>query len=294
MKKAGLPYAGSAEENMMMPTAVGTLVPATFYPETCNKDLRKFEKIVIAGIEELIDFFPSYVASNLKVELGKEIDFLSVKLGIDINRELNSYDISLFLEQHEIRNRFIEAIKSGVSKGSLVLVPAVMGRKSHKEIITEIEKDTECKFLEIPTLPPSLMGYRLTETLSDYLKSSGVEIITGYPVDYVKTEKERCSEVGITAAGGKVKKIKGKSYILATGGILGEGLDVYPHKIREAVFDLPVIMPEPSHYNDFFDLRKNPLSSAGVAVNSSLNPIKADGTVIFKNVFVAGGDSWRL
>ena len=30
MKKAGLPYAGSAEENMMMPTAVGTLVPATF------------------------------------------------------------------------------------------------------------------------------------------------------------------------------------------------------------------------------------------------------------------------
>ena len=71
-----------------------------------------------------------------------------------------------------------------------------MGRKSHKEIITEIEKDTECKFLEIPTLPPSLMGYRLAETLSDYLKSSGVEIITGYPVDYVKTEKERCSEVG--------------------------------------------------------------------------------------------------
>ena len=100
-----------------------------FYPETCNKDLRKFEKIVIAGIEELIDFFPSYVASNLKVELGKEIDFLSVKLGIDINRELNSYDISLFLEQHEIRNRFIEAIKSGVSKGSLVLVPAVYGEE---------------------------------------------------------------------------------------------------------------------------------------------------------------------
>jgi len=47
-------------------------------------------------------------------------------------------------------------------------------------------------------------------------------------------------------------------------------------------------MPEPSHYKDFFDLRENPLSCAGVRVNKDLNPVDFKGNVILKNVFVAG------
>jgi len=288
MKKAGLPYGGSIDTNILMPTATGSFVPATFYPETSDKNLAEFEHITVCGIEEMMDFFPSYVASGLEKELKKKINFSNIKLGIDIQRELNSYDIALFFEKKEIQKKFIEQIKTLVTPGNLILCPAVLGVKSHREIIKHLEIETECKFLEIPTLPPSLMGYRLAEGLRSYLKKIGVEMITGYPVDYVKTEGNTCKEAGIATAGGKIKKITCKSYILATGGILGEGLQVYPDKIREAVFDLPVTMPEPSHYKDFFDLRENPLSCAGVRVNKDLNPVDFKGNVILKNVFVAG------
>lgn len=287
-EKAGVPYLGTINKNTFMPTAAGTLVPVTFYPETSKVSLSEAGNIVVVGIKELMDFFPAYVAGNLTENLNKKVEFLWVNLGLSINREVNSYDIALSLEKENIRGKLIEELKKNIEKGSLILIPAVLGAKSFRKVISHIEEETGCKMLEIPTLPPSLMGYRLAENTGNYLKKNGVEMITGYPVDYVKTGNGICEEAGLTIAGGRIKKIRSRAFILATGGILGEGLQVYPYEIREKVFDLPVSMPGTTHYKDFFALKENPLSCAGVSVNQDLNPVNDKKEVLFKNVFVTG------
>jgi len=282
----GLPYGGSTYKNVIMPTAVGSLVPTTLFPKTAERDVFEAEKIVVAGIRELIDFFPAYTAGNLEIALERKIDFYWVNIGINVHRELNSYDIALALEEKEIRDRLLKQLKP-ISKGSLLLIPAVLGVKRWKEVISHMEEELECKVLEIPTFPPSVMGYRLAETLLNYLKSKGVEIITGYSVDYFKGDKD-VEEVAITMSNGRLKKFKGKSYILATGGILGEGLQVYPQEIKETIFSLPVISPEPPSREDFFNLEGQPFSSTGVFVDNSLQPLDRTGKVIFNNLFVSG------
>jgi glycerol-3-phosphate dehydrogenase subunit B len=285
-KDMGLPYCGSIEKNILMPTAVGSLVPTTFFPKTSEINIFDFEKIVVTGIRELIDFFPAYCASNLEVHRGRKIDFLRVELGLKMDRELNSYDIALFMEQKEIRDIFIKQLKS-IEKGSLILVPAVLGVKKWKEILSHIEESLQCKILEIPTLPPSVMGYRLGEALLSYLKNKGVNIIIGNGVDYFKGNKY-IEEVGITGASGRIKKFRGKSFILATGGILGEGLSVYPQEIKETVFNLPVLNPSPTSTENFFNLEGQPLSYTGVKVNNNLQPVDTSGKIMFENLFVAG------
>ncbi|MEQ8188837.1 MAG: anaerobic glycerol-3-phosphate dehydrogenase subunit GlpB [Candidatus Eremiobacterota bacterium] len=282
----GLPYCGSLEKNMLMPTAAGSLVPTTLFPKTADRDLNSFQKIVVTGIKELIDFFPSYCASNMEVYLGRKVDFLRVDLGLKMDRELNSYDIALFMEQENIRDMFIKQLKS-LSPATLILIPAVMGVTKWKEIITSIEQNLQSRVLEIPTLPPSVMGYRLGEALLSYLKHKGVEIIIGNGVDYFKGDKY-IEEVGITGASGRVKKFRGKNFILATGGILGEGLSVCPGEIKETVFNLPVLSHSPLSTEDFFNPDGQPLSYAGVQANGNLQPLDSSGKIIFENLFVAG------
>ena len=287
-REMGLPYTGSLETNLLMPTAVGALVPTTLYPQSAEKDVVFSREIVVVGIKELVDFYPAYAAENLERQLGRKIRSVWVDLGLNVGRELNSYDLALTLEKPDIRNRLILKLKEADVQNKLVLIPAVLGVNRWQEVISEIEEKLQCQVLEIPTLPPSVMGYRLAQSFKLYLKKKGVEFIIGFPVSYVKCTDRRCEEVGIIA-NERVKKIKGYNYCLATGGILGEGLKVLPDEIKEQVFNLPIKKSKEQLLNDFFNSEGQPLSHAGVMVNDNLQPVNPQTqAVILTNVFVAG------
>lgn len=288
-REMGLPYIGSLDSNVLMPTALGALVPTTLYPETAGKDVQKAEKIVVVGIRELIDFYPSLVAQNLEKQLGKKVESLWVELGLDLVRELNSYDLALTLERPEVRQGLINKLKAYGVRDKLVLIPAVLGVNRWQEVMDNLEGELECKIMEVPTLPPSVMGYRLARSFEQYLKGKGVEFLIGNPVVYVNCQAGKCEEIGISTPTGRLKKITGEAFCLATGGILGEGLKVLPKGIKEQVFDLPVSTLETHSLEEFFSLEEQPLSQAGIMVNEHLQPINPKtGQIVLTNVFIAG------
>ncbi|MEW6623770.1 MAG: anaerobic glycerol-3-phosphate dehydrogenase subunit GlpB [Bacillota bacterium] len=285
----GLPYSGTLDENILLPTTVGGLLPTTLFPDTSAKEIGKAEEIIVLGIEELIDFCPQYAADNLKKRINVKIFALWESLRINYYREINSYDLALLMEREEIRECFIKRLKPRIRKGSLILIPAVLGITNWCKIISHFENTLGCSVLEIPTLPPSVMGYRLAEALKGYLKQNGVEFLIGSPVTDYTCKKGSISEIFINSINNRQMKIKGKSYVLATGGILGGGLRVYPKEIKESIFGLPVFKNLPVSHKNFFNLNGQPFAYSGIAVNNSLQPINlGKGEVVFNNLYIAG------
>jgi len=288
-QEMGLPYAGSLDTNILMPTAAGALVPTTLYPQSAEKDVISAKNIVVVGIRELVDFYPAYAAENLEKQLGRKVKAVWVDLGLDATRELNSYDLALTLEKPEIRSRLIKRLKELGLKKQLVLLPAVLGVNHWREVIMNLEDELDCQVMEIPTLPPSVMGYRLAQSFKLYLKKKGVEFIIGYPVVYTNCTDGKCIQIGIKSANERLKKISGTSFCLATGGILGEGLKVLPANIKEQVYDLPVKASDAYSLEEFFGLEGQPLAQAGIMVNNKLQPVNPKTKeVILSNVFIAG------
>ena len=261
-----------------MPTAgVSSTPPET--AEGCGRE------DVVVGIRSWS--YPPLSPESGK-QLGKKVESLWVELGLDLVRELNSYDLALTLERPEVRQGLINKLKAYGVRDKLVLIPAVLGVNRWQEVMDNLEGELECKIMEVPTLPPSVMGYRLARSFEQYLKGKGVEFLIGNPVVYVNCQAGKCEEIGISTPTGRLKKITGEAFCLATGGILGEGLKVLPKGIKEQVFDYRLVLWKPILWG-IFSLEEQPLSQAGIMVNEHLQPINPKtGQIVLTNVFIAG------
>jgi glycerol-3-phosphate dehydrogenase subunit B len=87
-------------------------------------------------------------------------------------------------------------------------------------------------------------------------------------------------------------KHRARQFVLATGGILGGGFDSNMDGcVWETVFDLPLAIPQKRNewfHASFLNPAGHPVFHGGVAVNDQFQPIKADKTPVFDNVWAVG------
>jgi glycerol-3-phosphate dehydrogenase subunit B len=92
-----------------------------------------------------------------------------------------------------------------------------------------------------------------------------------------------------TEAAARTLRIAGDAFVLATGGIAGEGLRARPDgTIVERVFGLAVTAPERAAWFSDDPLVAHPLEAAGIRTDSALRPLHPDGSVALDNVRVIG------
>ena len=84
-----------------------------------------------------------------------------------------------------------------------------------------------------------------------------------------------------------------KSFVLATGGILGGGITAdnngYAH---ETIFGLPIKTPQyPSQWfnREFLGAGGHPINRCGIGVDSAFQPVDSSNKVIFQNLYAVGG-----
>ena len=88
-----------------------------------------------------------------------------------------------------------------------------------------------------------------------------------------------------------------KTFVLATGGILGGGIAVQPpgyakNTIVETALGLPVhASPDRRNWfqQDFLGAQGHPIFSVGSVVNAHFQPVDDSGTPYFENLFTIGG-----
>ena len=292
----GLGYQGGLDQNLLLPTAVGVAKPTALVPQTMAAgDLRAGGRFVFVGLRGLKDFYPAYLAGNLaraRLPGGVSVSARAVELRprLDGERDVSGVGFAGRFERQDFRESIIRELKPRLAPGEVVGFPAVLGLRHAEEVWRELEAGLRRRVFEVPTLPPSVGGIRVFESLTAALRRKGARIVIGSTVDGAQSDGRRLTGV-VAQTSGRPRLYRARAFVLASGGFSSGGLEVDSHgRARETILDLPVAgAPEPGDprfASGYLD--EHPIAGAGLAVDEQLRPLGAGGAPAFENLHAAG------
>ena len=295
-------YVGGLERNFMLPTALGVPKPAAVVPETMAEgDLRAGMRFAIVGFRPLKDFYPAYAAGNLE---RSQWDVAARAIDIDPlfgkEKDVTPVALAQLFDDVEFRKSVIAELEPRLDAGEVVGFPAVLGMSDPHTVWQELQDGLGRPVFEVPTLPPSVPGMRLFANLNAALRRAGGRVIVGAEVVGAETAGTRVAGVRARTAA-RTTTYHADAVVLASGGFASGGIELDSHwRTNEKVFGLPVWGAPPPGDERFSPgyLDHHPMARAGVAVDSDLHPVDADGKRVYDNVFVAGAtlsgaEPWR-
>lgn len=300
LKEAAEGYlVGDGEENVNLPTAVGSVRPTALIPPSMSAGvLHDGLEVVIVGIAQLKDFHPMLVAQNLDRTVlpdGGRVSARAVMTEFEPRKgefDASSLTFARALEDRETRRVFAEGLKGLVKEGEAVGLPAILGVEDHDAVAADVSEILGAPVFEIASLPPCVPGMRLNEKLVSTVKTERVEFILGSKVVGRTASDGRITSVTAGLAGHE-REIPCDAVVLAAGGFESAALRLDSHgTVHDTVLDLPVKLPEGIDggtltHGDYWG-RPQPLFEVGVDVDSSMKVVQ-DGVPVFDNVYAAGG-----
>ncbi|TCS83186.1 FAD-binding protein [Tepidibacillus fermentans] len=244
MVQLGNPYQGSIEQPVEIVTGSGFLKSTALYPTTVSPIPHKGH-VVVVGFQEITDFQPSYVAENLASERPElTIDHFSISLEQRSHRTMTQLDAARLLEQKEVRNQVIQRLKdkmkeSSIHKSDLVILPSVLGVIGWESVWKDFKNQLDTTITEAVGMPPNATAIRLHEQLHRETTRLGVRQYLNSKVVGSKQGKQTIESVMVRNANHTIE-IKGTSFVLATGGILGGGMEKMASSITETTLGLEV------------------------------------------------------
>jgi len=291
---ARLGFAGSLDENLLLPTAIGVAKPSAFAARTMiGGDLRAGGRFLFVGFRGFKDFHPFLIADNLAyARLPVPLTARALELALPADRlgDLGGRRLAERFDNSHFSDWLVDSLEHKVHPDERVGLPAVLGLRKADETWQELESRLERQVFEVPTLPPSIPGMRLFDSLTRELRAAGVRVVLGATAVGAKTRDGQIEAVEVANASGTVS-YPAQSVVLASGGFASGGLELDSRgSTRETVFDLPVVgVPDagPARFAPrYFD--DQPLASAGVAVDEHFRPVNGDGSPVYTNLHAAG------
>ena len=291
----GLPYAGAqnAGDNLWLPSPVGAARPAFLSPagQTAG-DLSTGQPLLVVGVEGMRDFYPKLIAENLARQ-GHAARHAFLPLSLFTPRhDVTTLQLAKLVEEPACLSQLAESLAWMVQPGERIGLPAILGFDEHLAVLARLGEASGALVFEIPTLPPSVPGIRLHTRLRRKLEAMGVRVEVGMEAIGYGAEEDRIGWVE-TETSSRPLKHRAANFLLATGGILGGGINSdHAGRAWEVIFDLPLTIPQERgdwFRPHFLDGGGQPVFRGGVAVNDSFQPIRPDGSPVYANLWAAGG-----
>ncbi len=288
---------GDLDNNWLLPGALGVTRPTCLVPELMiDGDLRLKDPVVVVGFDHFNDFFPEIAADNL-IDYG--INAKCIRISIDRitnSKRINSLTLASLFENPDTFEQIAEEFEKQLAKLTNFSppragFPAVLGVRNSPVITKKLRDRLGMKVFEIPTLPYSIPGIRLSQVLVDAIRRHSGQVYDGINAVQAFQRDNRIISV-TTEAAARSKNHYAPTFILAAGGFLGGGLIAeIDGVIREPVFNLHVNAPHnQSEWFDrhFLSLHGHPLFSSGIQTDKALHPLSRDGLPEAENLFVVG------
>jgi glycerol-3-phosphate dehydrogenase subunit B len=287
------------DTNALVPTHGGTVKPTARYPAAAAAGLASDDRdALLVGFEAVVDFDAPHAGAHLAAA-GVPFDVRGVTVSFPgdlradakVTRYAKLLDadatVSVDGRDRPVREALAERVGRHLDGESRVGFPAVLGDDDPAGVRRSLGETLGVDVFEVPMGPPSLPGMRLADALFSALDAAGVSIETGNPVvDY--EGDGRVEQVFVEKNGARIPN-SADQYVLATGGLVGKGIESDREGVREPVFDCHV--PHPSDRYDWFDTAAfgdHPFAGFGVETDERLRPLDADGNVEFDNLRAAG------
>jgi len=290
-------YLSRGEENTITLTPCGSTRPTYLFPSTMEwGGIEDAGDLLIVGFDGLKDFYSPSIAHNLASlrEAGRisfKVRSISLPLSRFSDRRMAPPPVlGRLFEDHGFRDKIAQGVRAELKGEERVAFPAVLGIERAHEVKRELEARLGARVFEIPTLPPSVPGYRLFQVLKRNLQERGVTVIMGFSAAEATVREGTCLQVTVLRPPIQ-RSYSADLYVLATGRFAGGGLAVRGDRIVEPMFGLPVHQPfsrEEWFRVRFFSDKPHPIEGFGVMVNEQLNPVDDHGNVAVNNLRVAG------
>ncbi|WP_426379469.1 FAD-binding protein [Desulfosporosinus sp. SYSU MS00001] len=291
-------------------TVLGTVRKGDLMPRSMVlPDRQEQGTFVLLVPEGLKDFFPEIVVSNMAREFpGWQVKVKRVHTEIlgeweRMGKSASGIDYAAIWRSKEGQNLLAQEIETirreqqgagSKAERIAVVLPSLVSEYFDASRTKIYGKDYPLPVLEMSSFIPSPHGRYFAEYLKHQFTDLGGELmigaraaaLTGEPLS--DKEPKSCREI-IVHSMGKVLHLKAKTFILATGGLLGGGIKVGRERksIQEDVFDLPLYVPQEWSASQFF--APQPFAQIGVETDSCLRPLDTKlGQVIWDNVHVVG------
>lgn len=197
---------------------------------------------------------------------------------------LDSMRLASFFDAHGDPGAYFRSIRDRLPEHcSCALFPAVLGLDRHGEIMAATEQALGLPCREVPTLPPSIPGMRLSRCLTKRIQKQGALLHLGAQSTGAPASNGRCEAV-LDETG---RRFEAETFVIATGGVLMGGLEVDSYGLaHESVFGLEVSQSRPLDADNPEEVL-DALHEAGVETDDRLRPL-VGGQLAYENLFVTG------
>ena len=296
MAIADHPYVHQPDKNTEVMTPVGTVKRTYAVPESMWEGavaLKERKSCLVVDFTGLKAFSAKQIADMLMPRWPGIRPLRLTFPAAGASADLYPEQMARSLEIEKNRIRLADAIKPHIGDAKAVGLPAILGIYSPNLVRQHLEALLNLKIFEIPTIPPSIPGLRLKESMEKALTAQNIHLIRQKRVLSVKTQPNGGFLLGVGDQGSHAieQVIDTRAVLLAGGRFLGMGLHAGRKKIREPLFDLPVFQPEDRalwHDDDFFSPHGHPINQAGLEIDDHFRPVDPAGKPVYKNMFAAG------
>ncbi|MFB6147043.1 MAG: glycerol-3-phosphate dehydrogenase subunit GlpB [Halobacteriaceae archaeon] len=291
---------GHTDRNALAVTAGGRLKPTARYPASVAPGLASdARETLLVGFERVPDFDAPLAADRLRAA-GVPFDArgVTVRFPGDLRDDVTVTRLATMLDDDErvatgdgarpARTALADRVRPHVGGAERVGFPAVLGDAEARSVRRALSAALDADVFEVPMGPPSLPGMRLADLLDDALDAAGVRTTTGNPVVDYAADGDRVTRVVVDRNGAAVP-FAASAFVLATGGLVGTGVEADRDRVTEPVFDCHVPQPE-DRYDWFVDdpFGDHAFARFGVRVDGDLRPRSASGDPEFANLRAAG------
>ncbi len=289
----GYRYLGDVDRNYLLPTAVGALRPSAIVSETMAAgDSAALDRVCVVGTRALRDFHAALCASNLS-RVGIAARSVDVEIEVD-KADQNTLGLARRFDDPAWRAAFAARLALKLQADERVGLPAMLGLRDPSGVLSDLQHRLGRPVFEIPSLPPSVPGMRLYEILRSTLRGAGGRLVLGAEVASCERDGSRVTSVSTRAAGHDAR-YAAPWFVLAAGGFNSGAIELDSSWVtHDRVLGLPlrgVPAPgEPRFVGDY--LAEQPMSRAGVAVDSELRAEGAENVVV-AGAALPGAVPWR-
>lgn len=295
-------------------TAAGTAKPSCMVPPTMTMSglaPGTSGDILIIGFAGLKDIYPHLMAqgfARLRYLAGRPLIPLTLRCPSMLCpehfapharlRDLSTLDLARYLDTPEGLHWLTERLAAvhPLTPNTTILLPPILGTAPNARIHAALEAALGCHVHEILTPPPSVCGLRLRTALFAELARLNVSLTANAAITGYEADGDRCTAL-LSSMGGRTLRWPASRFILATGGIYGEGITVRPDSVTDAIFPhaalFPALTPRSPDWSqpDAYPSPQSPghaFARLGMRVNEHFQPLNAQSTPLFSNLVAIG------